>query len=105
MLGAYLSGIFTMGLVMVALVFLRAWKETADPLFLKFSIAFGLMAIERIPLALFDKMEEPGSFVYLFRLLAFLIILETIYHKSFSKKKRAETRVPRLHRVTDSSSL
>ena len=90
-----------MGLAMVALIFLRAWKETADQLFLRFSIAFALMAVERIPLALFDKMEEPGSFVYLFRLLAFLIILQTIYQKSFRVKRRTKKKTPHLRAITD----
>ena len=86
-LSSFISGIFMMGLCVSALVFLRFWKETKDTLFLNFSAAFFLMAIERIPLALFDQMREPHSLVYLFRLAAFLLILWTIFHKNLLTRK------------------
>jgi hypothetical protein len=83
--GVYLSGVFTMGLAIAGLVFLRSWKETGDRLFLSFAVSFFLLAVERIPLALFHQMKEPGSLVYLLRLAAFLIILRAIFGKNFSR--------------------
>ena len=47
------------------------------------------MAIERVPLALFNKMREPGSLVYLFRLAAFLVILYAIYKQTFVRRAKA----------------
>ncbi len=91
--GVFLSGVFMMGLAVAGLVFLRSWKETGERLFLSFGVAFFLLAIERIPLALFHRMKEPGSLVYVLRLVAFLIILRAILNKNFTpSKKRAKAR-------------
>lgn len=87
MMGVFLSGAFMMGLGVAGLVFLRAWIETKDSLFLSFGVAFFLLAIERIPLALFHQMKEPGSLVYLLRLVAFLIILQAILKKNFTRSE------------------
>lgn len=81
-----------MGLAVAGLVFLRSWKETGDRLFLSFSVAFFLMAIERIPLALFHRMKEPGSFVYILRLVAFILILRAILQKNYVAKPAEKTR-------------
>jgi hypothetical protein len=81
MLSVFLSGAFMMGLAVAGLVFFRSWRDTKDPLFLRFSAAFWLMAVERIPLALLHKMKEPGSFVYVLRLVAYLLILDAIRGK------------------------
>ncbi len=81
-LGVFLSGVFMMGLAVAGLIFLRSWKETGDRLFLHFGIAFFLLAVERVPLALFHRMKEPGSLIYLLRLAAFLIILRAIFAKN-----------------------
>ncbi len=71
-----------MGLLTAGLVFLRSWRENGDPFFVRFAAAFWLMAVERVPLALFHRMKEPGSLVYLLRLLAFILILEAILRKN-----------------------
>jgi hypothetical protein len=91
---AFLSGAFMMGLAVSGLAFLRAWKETNDKLFLHFGVAFFLLAVERVPLALFHRMKEPGSLVYLIRLLAFLIILRAISKKTFTQKKKVSASQP-----------
>lgn len=85
--GVFLSGVFMMGLAVAGLVFLRSWKETGDRLFLSFGTAFFLLAVERIPLALFHRMKEPGSLVYVLRLAAFLLILRAILGKNFARTK------------------
>jgi hypothetical protein len=91
MLSAFLSGVYMMGLSIAGLIFLRLWKESAERLFCAFAIAFWLMALERIPLALFHQMKEPGSLVYLLRLAAFLLILEAIARKNrLARRGRAK---------------
>ncbi len=81
-LSAFLSGAFMMGLAAAALVFLASWRDSKDDLFLYFAIAFTLMAIERIPLALFHQMKEPHSLVYLLRLTGYAFILYGIRQKN-----------------------
>lgn len=84
-LSIFLSGAFMMGLAIAGTVFLRSWRETRDGLFLRFAAAFWLLALERIPLVLLHRMKEPGSFVYAFRLLAFLLILDAIRRRKGAK--------------------
>ena len=85
---SFLSGIFMMGLGVSGLLFLRSWREAGDRLFLNFAIAFWLLALERIPLALFHQMKEPHSLVYLLRLFAFVIIILTIWNKNAPPSRR-----------------
>ena len=87
--GVFLSGVFMMGLAVAGLVFLRSWKETGDRLFLNFGVSFFLLAVERISLALFHRMKEPGSLVYVLRLAAFLLILRAILKKNFIRTNKS----------------
>jgi hypothetical protein len=82
MFSVFLSGAFMMSLLVAGTIFLRTWRDSRDPLFFHFAIAFWLMAIERVPLALFHKMKEPGSLIYLLRLAGFLFILVGIFRKN-----------------------
>jgi hypothetical protein len=92
-LSTFLSGAFMMGLAIAGLFFLQFWKTTRDKIFLFFSIGFWLMAIERIPLVFFHPAKEHESYVYLIRLLAFLLIIYAIVVKnreSSTKGSRGE---------------
>lgn len=89
MLSVFLSGAFMMGLAVASLIFLRSWRETRDPLFLGFAVAFCLMAIERVPLALFQQMKEPECFVYLLRLVGFGFLIFGIVRKNLSSRSAA----------------
>jgi hypothetical protein len=78
----FILGATMMGYVTVALFFLRFWTRTRDPLFACFSVSFALLAVERwfaLPLSVAD---EPHSYIYAFRLLAFLIIIGGIANKN-----------------------
>jgi hypothetical protein len=70
MMGAFVSGLF----------FLRFWTKTQDRLFLIFSLAFGLMGLERVALAM--RETENNGMVYLMRLASFLMILYGIWDKN-----------------------
>ena len=102
MLGAFFSGVFTMGLAGVAMIFWGSWKATGERFFFRFCIAFVLMAAERLVLAVFDNMAEPGNLVYLFRLAGYLVILYAIYLQTYSQSK-SNTKERRLHLVVDES--
>jgi len=82
MVAVFLSGALMMGLFVVAMMFIRTGRDTEDSFFGLFGTAFLLMAVERIPLALFHQMKEPGSLVYLLRLVAFLLIIKAILNKN-----------------------
>ena len=52
MIAQFLCGAIFIAAAMTGLYFARFWQETNDRFFLFFSIAFGLLAVERVPLAL-----------------------------------------------------
>lgn len=78
----FLSGAVTFGEFVAALFFLRFWRRTRDPLFLAFACAFALLGLGQGVLALADIPVEERSWVYLFRLAAFGLILAAIYRKN-----------------------
>jgi uncharacterized membrane protein len=74
-----ISGILVAGYLVAALFFLRFRRETGDRLFLVFSIAFAILAVQRLALALTTRSE---TLIYGLRLLAFVLILAAIIDKN-----------------------
>jgi hypothetical protein len=66
----------------VALFFLRFWRDTGDRLFALFSLAFALLGSTRLALVLLRDNVEPLTYIYWVRLTAFLIILAAIVDKN-----------------------
>jgi hypothetical protein len=77
----YLMGVSTAGFLVVALFFLRFWSRTKDQLFSSFAAAFTLLAVERF-LLVYLAADEPRTFVYIIRLVAFLILGIAIVRKN-----------------------
>lgn len=71
-----------MGFLVAGLFFLRFWKSTRDALFLWFAAAFGLLGVGQATLTFADVPTEERSPLYLFRLLAFLLIIVAIWRKN-----------------------
>ena len=80
------SGAIAMGYAVAGLFFLRFWRKTRDRLFLIFSWAFWLLAVQRLALVLSREMIEDYTGLYLVRLFAFLLILWAIIDKNRSSK-------------------
>ncbi len=78
----FLAGAITMGLAMASLFFLRFWRRTQDSLFMAFAIAFLLLTLNRVLVALAKVPIEDRSWLYLLRLAAFAIIIWAVIHKS-----------------------
>lgn len=78
----FLSGAVTVGYLVAAGFFLHYWRRTAERLFLIFSIAFALLALNQGLAFAFRVVSEPNSFVYGLRALAFLLILVAIVDKN-----------------------
>ncbi len=79
-----ISGALTMGYIVVGLFFLKFWKQSRDRLFSLFALAFFILAGQRLALALTTQNSEGNVFLYLVRLLAFLLILVAIIDKNRS---------------------
>ena len=77
-----ISGAIVMGYGVAAVFFLRFWRETRDRLFLIFSLAFWILGIQRLALALSSVAGEDQTWLYLLRLLGFVLILAAIVDKN-----------------------
>ena len=75
---AFLSGLITMLYIVIAVFFLRFWRDSSDRLFLFFAGAFALLALQRFLLLLFPTLEA----LYILRLLAFVLIIAAIADKN-----------------------
>jgi hypothetical protein len=85
-LNAFLNGIILLGHGSAGLFFLRFWRKTRDRLFLMFAIAFWLLGIIRIAMALLGQDGE-DHYMYWFRLAAYLLILVAIVDKNMHWRK------------------
>ena len=79
MIFSFLSGAITMGFLVAGLLFLRFWRRTREPLFASFAAAFWLLGLAQALLALTGIPDEERSWVYLVRLLAFALILASVW--------------------------
>lgn len=78
----------------VALYFLRFFRQSHERLFLLLSLAFLLIALERLvllfqPFNFVPLAEESRHWVYLFRLFAFLLIIIGVIDKNRSGRASA----------------
>jgi hypothetical protein len=79
------AGGLTVGFLVLAAFFLRFWGRTRDSLFLAFSAAFALMAVNQaLPVVLHIPQEERGG-IYLIRLAAFLLIIVAVVGKNLRR--------------------
>jgi hypothetical protein len=78
----FMSGMLTMGYLVVAAFFLRFWRQTRERLFLSFAIAFVLLAIQRLLLVTEFQLMENRAGAYALRLVAFLVIVHGIVLKN-----------------------
>jgi hypothetical protein len=83
----FLGGAIVFGYWLIALFFLKFWRRTADAFFGSFALAFFLLGVGRIIEAYVRTNEVATPSVYLFRLLAFAIIIYAIVQKNLANKK------------------
>lgn len=70
----------------VALFFLRYWRRTGDRLFLAFSLAFSVFAVNRVLLSTLEEDSEATTYVYLLRAFAFLLIAVAVVDKNLQRR-------------------
>lgn len=73
--------------LVAGLFFLKFWSRSRDGLFLFFAVAFGILAGQRLGLALTNETFEHKLWFYVARLLAFLLILGGILYKNRPPKR------------------
>ncbi|HET9450956.1 MAG TPA: DUF5985 family protein [Aggregicoccus sp.] len=77
-----LHGAVVMGCWVAILFFLRYWRASRDRLFLLFALAFGVMSMNWLALALLRTDDESRFHLFSVRLVAFLIILYAVWDKN-----------------------
>jgi hypothetical protein len=80
----FIMGAIAMASAVVALFFLRFWRDTGDRLFAMFALAFLLLGITRLGLAVSSAASytEGHTHWYWVRFVAFLLILVAIADKN-----------------------
>jgi hypothetical protein len=79
---AFFQGISTAGSFVVALIFLRFWRESHDRLFAFFGAAFATLAVSWTLLGLTSPEDETRPYLYAIRLVAFLLLIAGIVDKN-----------------------
>jgi hypothetical protein len=82
---AALIGAAAMAALTAALMFLRFWRRSRDPLFLLFAIAFGIDAAMRFVLSLSSHSGEDQPLYYTPRLIMFGLIIVAIVYKNMRR--------------------
>lgn len=85
-MNTFIDGAIMMAFCVAALCFLKFWRRTHDRFFLWFSLAFWIMAINRLFMVLLapDRLvpDEKHAMLYVVRLVAFAILLLAIFEKN-----------------------
>jgi hypothetical protein len=81
----FLGGLTAMGYLVAGAFFLKFWRQSRDPLFAVFAVAFWLMAVNQAILALLLNDQDSQREAYLLRLAAFVLIVVAILRKNMSK--------------------
>jgi len=81
------TGAITMGSLVIALFFLRFWRDSHDRFFLYFALSFFIEGVHRLYSALHDNGGEDSPLHYLIRLLAYGLILWAILEKNLPKSR------------------
>ncbi|GAB3419571.1 DUF5985 family protein [Massilia agilis] len=82
-----LTGAIAMASLVIALFFLRFWRNTSDRFFLYFALSFFIEGLHRVYSALHDDGGEDSPLHYLIRLLAYGLILWAILEKNLPRAK------------------
>ncbi len=82
-----LTGAITMASLVIALFFLRFWRNTGDRFFLYFAASFLIEGLHRLYSALQDAGGEDSPLHYLIRLLAYGLILWAILEKNLPRRR------------------
>ena len=84
---AFLVGVIATAAIVAALFFLRFWRDTHDGFFLAFSVSFAIEAAYRVIVLVLPRPNEGSPWLYLLRLLGYLVILFAIVRKNYGRSR------------------
>ncbi len=79
-------GAIAVGWLIAGLYFFRFWRQTRDRFFLWFALSFWIESANRVALGL-QRASEGDAVYYLFRLVAYGLIILAIWQKNRPEKK------------------
>ncbi len=82
-----LTGAIAMASLLIALFFLRFWRNSGDRFFLYFALSFLIEGVHRLLSNFFLATHEDSPLHYLVRLLAYGLILLAILEKNWPRSK------------------
>jgi uncharacterized membrane protein len=82
-----LTGAIVFGFLVGALFFMRFWRSTGDRLFMLFGIAFAMLGLQQLLIAMQDVDSESYPLLFVIRLAAFALILIAIADKNLRAKR------------------
>jgi uncharacterized membrane protein HdeD (DUF308 family) len=82
MIEGFLLGVIVTCSLVAAGFFLKFWRSTHDMLFLGFAAAFLLEGINRVAFLFLDNPNAGNEFIYIVRLISYLLILAVIVKKN-----------------------
>ena len=86
MIGTHLTAILqamtATGAWVAGLLFYRFWRDTGDRLLVLFAFAFWLLAASWLLLAILDPRDDARPYVYVIRLVGFLLIIAAVVDKN-----------------------
>jgi uncharacterized membrane protein HdeD (DUF308 family) len=86
MIEGFLLGVVATGSLTAGIFFLKFWRRSRDWFFLAFAASFIVEGLNRISVLATDRPHEGSPWIYLVRLLSFLLILAAILKKNYGKK-------------------
>jgi len=84
-----LTGAIAMASTVIALFFLRFWRNTRDRFFMYFALSFGIEGAHRVYSALTYQDNEDSALHYLIRLLAYGLIIWAILEKNLPARNKS----------------
>jgi len=88
MLDGFLLGLIVACTLVSAAFFFKFWRQTRDPLFIGFSVAFFIEGCNRLSFLFVDSPTGDNPFIYTVRLISYLVILVAIANKNRRGKQR-----------------
>jgi hypothetical protein len=85
MVEPFLLGVIATSSAIAGSFFLKFWRQTRDPLFLAFGVAFIAEGLNRCAFLFVERPNEGSPLIYVVRLFAFLIILGAILRKNYGR--------------------
>ena len=86
----FFSGLIAAGFLIASVFFFRFWKTTRDWLFATFGLSFILFALGQLAASivqLTELREDDYSWVYLFRLAGFVMLIVAIVWKNVPRSR------------------